>query len=273
MDKRLIKNNYSRSPLFHVFLTIVALALVILIFYFYNEGLWRDVIRFCTYFLQVRRLETFIASYGVYAGFMFVALQATQVTIAFIPGDVTGFVGGYLFGNTMGIILSTIGLSLGSLLAFFTARIFGLRLVEKIVKKQYRDRFDYWITHKGLYLMFIFFLIPGFPKDSLCYLLGLSHLRLVPFILMNICRLPGTVLLTMQGAAVDNEEYKTFFFLLAGGLLMTLVLYVMRKYCAKAVDSLVCRALRMGKERSACGDGIQLLPQESLYKKRIDKKD
>ena len=273
MNKRLIRKKYSQSPLFHVFCTIGALVLVILVFYLYNEGLWRDVIRFCTYFFQVKRLETFIASYGTYAGFMFVALQATQVIIAFIPGDVTGFVGGYLFGNTMGIILSTIGLSLGSLAAFFIARIFGLRLVEKIVKKQYRDRFDYWIAHKGLYIMFIFFLIPGFPKDSLCYLLGLSHLKLVPFILMNICRLPGTVLLTMQGAAVDNKEYKTFFFLLAGGLLMTLILYLMRKYCARAVDSLMCRLLRIGKERSTCGDGIQLLPRERLYEKHTDKNE
>ena len=61
---------------------------------------------------------------------------------------------------------------LGSLFAFAISRFLGLRFVEKIVKKDYIDRFNHFVTHKGLNVSFILFLIPGFPKDSLCYLLG-----------------------------------------------------------------------------------------------------
>ncbi len=30
------------------------------------------------------------------------------------------------------------------------------------------------------------FLLPGFPKDALCYFLGLTRLRFLDFILMNL---------------------------------------------------------------------------------------
>ncbi len=259
MKKKPIRKKYFQSSLFHIFCTALSFALVILIFYLFNEGFWQDIILFCTHFFEIKWLENFIASYGKYANLTFVAVQAVQVIIPFIPGDVTGFVGGYLFGNTMGIILSTIGLSLGSLVAFYIAKIFGLGLVEKIVKKQYKDRIDYWITHRGLYLMFILFLIPGFPKDSLCYLLGLSRLKVVHFILMNVFgRLPGTVLLTMQGTAVDNKEYAAFFVLLAGALIITLVLYILRKYCTKTIDSIIRRLPRAGREPSTYDSGPPL---------------
>ena len=52
------------------------------------------------------------------------------------------------------------------------------------------------------------FMIPGFPKDVLCYLLGLSRMRLAMFLaLSTLGRMPGTFLLTLQGASVRNQHY------------------------------------------------------------------
>ncbi len=247
MNKKPIRKKYFKSSLFRTLLATFFLALIVLAFYLYHEGIWHDVV----HFFETKRLETFIASYGTYAGLVFVVIQALQVIIAPIPGEVTGFVGGFLFGNAIGTILSTIGLTLGSMGAFFIARCFGLRLVEKIVKKEYRDKFGYWVTHKGLYITFILYLMPGFPKDSLGYLLGLTKLKLLPFILMNVFgRLPGTLLLTIQGSAVDNNEYKTFFLLLAGSFLVTFVLYFTRDHFTKATAPLVQWVLKRRNNQS-----------------------
>jgi uncharacterized membrane protein YdjX (TVP38/TMEM64 family) len=255
MNTKHTRNNYFQSPLFYILLATFFLVLIVLAFYFYHEGIWYDAV----HFFETKRLETFIASYGTYAGLVFVVIQALQVIIAPIPGEVTGFVGGFLFGNAIGTILSTIGLTLGSIGAFFIARFFGLRFVEKIVKKEYRDKFGYWVTHKGLYITFILYLMPGFPKDSLGYLLGLTKLKLLPFILMNVFgRLPGTLLLTIQGSAMDNKEYKTFFFVLAGNLLITLALCLTHDRCTKVVASLVQRVLRRRERRSIGAAGKDL---------------
>jgi uncharacterized membrane protein YdjX (TVP38/TMEM64 family) len=120
---------------------------------------------------------------------------------------------------------------LGSSLAFGIARGLGIKFVEKIVKKEYIDKFNFFITHRGLYITFILFVIPGFPKDSLCYLLGLTHMRFLDFFLMNLIgRLPGTLMLTFQGSAVKNENYFSFFVLLSVSVILVFVLYLVREY-------------------------------------------
>ena len=212
-------------------LAVSILILIFLMFYVYQEGAWRDIIRYYRFFLNPVRLQLFIASFGPYAKVVFVFVQALQVVFAPVPGEVTGFVGGYLFGSTLGAICSTIGLMLGSSLAFGIARGLGIKFVEKIVKKEYINKFNFFITHKGLYITFILFVIPGFPKDSLCYLLGLTHMRFLDFFLMNLIgRLPGTLMLTFQGSAVKNENYFSFFVLLSVSVILIFVLYLAREY-------------------------------------------
>jgi uncharacterized membrane protein YdjX (TVP38/TMEM64 family) len=214
-----------------VFLALSILILILLIFYVYHEGAWRDIIRYYRFFLNPVRLQLFIASFGPYAKVVFVVVQALQVVLAPVPGEVTGFVGGYLFGGIIGAICSTIGLMVGSSLAFGIAKRLGIKFVEKIVKKEYIDKFNFFITHKGLYISFVLFLIPGFPKDSLCYLLGLTHMRFLDFFLINLIgRLPGTLMLTFQGSAVKNENYFSFFVLLTISVIMVFVLYIAREY-------------------------------------------
>ena len=231
MNKKSIVNSSRLSLILRSILLVSILALIILMFYVYHEGAWRDVFAYYRFFFDFKKLKIFIASFGPYAAFVFVLVQALQVVFAPVPGEVTGFVGGFLFGNVSGVILSTVGLAVGSVVAFGIARMFGMKFVEKIVKKHYIDKFNFFVTHKGLYITFIFFLIPGFPKDSLCYLLGLTHMRLIDFILMNIFgRLPGTLMLTLQGSAVKDGKYQAFFLLLVVSILLTFGLYLARNH-------------------------------------------
>ena len=195
-------------------LVLLVFLLVFLIFYSYQLGAWREIFAYYRFFLDYKKLRLFILSFGHFAAIVFILIQALQVVFAPVPGEITGFVGGLIFGNVLGTLYSTAGLVLGSLCAFGISRSLGLRFVEKVVKKDYIDRFDHFIRHKGVNVSFILFLIPGFPKDSLCYLLGLTHMRIVDFLLVNIfARLPGTLMLTMQGTAVHTEQYRFFFIL------------------------------------------------------------
>ena len=73
------------------------------------------------FFSNRERVNNFVISFGSYAPLVFIGLQILQVLLAPIPGEFTGFVGGYLFGIVPGLIYSTVGLSLGSLFAFLIA--------------------------------------------------------------------------------------------------------------------------------------------------------
>jgi uncharacterized membrane protein YdjX (TVP38/TMEM64 family) len=234
----LIKTKIIRSKkisyLLRAILAVLAVTLIILLFYSYQEGAWKEIFAYYRFFFDYKRLRTFILSFGPYSAVMFILIQGLQVVFAPVPGEVTGFVGGLIFGTWLGTLYSTIGLVVGSLVAFYISRLLGLRFVEKIVKKDYIDRFNHFIRHKGVNVSFILFLIPGFPKDSLCYLLGLTHMRVIDFILINVfARLPGTLMLTMQGTAVHTEQYRFFFILFSTSIVLTFALYISRNFLVK----------------------------------------
>ena len=173
--------------------------------------------------LEVRLLR-FLNSLGP-AGFIgFILLQVAQVVVAPIPGEVTGFLGGVLYGTFLGVILSTIGLTLGSYIAFALSRTFGRPFVEKFVDGKTIGRFDYLLHHKGVFLVFLLFLIPGVPKDFLCYILGLGHLSTTEFLVISTTgRLLGTILLTLGGTYIRQHQYYNFSVLLGIAIVIVLI--------------------------------------------------
>jgi len=57
------------------------------------------------------------------------------------------------------------------------ARFFGEPLLENVVqKKKFFEKFDHFMEHQGIVVSLILFLVPGFPKDSLCYIMGVSRI-------------------------------------------------------------------------------------------------
>lgn len=171
--------------------------------------------------MDKEKILAFIESLGPVGWVGFVFLQIFQVVAAPIPGEVTGFIGGYLYGPVLGTVLSTIGLTIGSLIAFLLARIFGRPFVDKFVKKETMDKYDFLLHHEGAFLVFLLFLIPGTPKDFLCYILGLGHLTTKEFLIMStVGRLGGTVLLTLGGNYIHQHQYRQFFVLLGVTIIM-----------------------------------------------------
>lgn len=171
--------------------------------------------------MNKKRMMSFLGSLGPVSFLGFIFLQTLQVVAAPIPGEVTGFIGGYLYGPVLGVLLSTIGLTLGSWGAFALSRLFGRPFVERFVKKETLDKYDYLLHHKGAFLIFLLFLIPGTPKDLLCYVLGLGHLSTKEFLVIStVGRFLGTVLITLGGAYVRHHQYYHFFVLLGIGVVI-----------------------------------------------------
>jgi len=175
------------------------------------------------------RLLQFIKENRTHAATIFIGLQVVQVVAAPLPGEVTGFVGGILFGPVWGVVYSTIGLTIGSWLAFMLARLLGRPLVERLVSAETIQRYDYVMRHKGLLLAFLMFLIPGFPKDILCYVLGLGHMQQRDFLLVSASgRLLGTVLLTMGGTYFRDAHYGALFTIVGVSLGIILIAMIYR---------------------------------------------
>jgi uncharacterized membrane protein YdjX (TVP38/TMEM64 family) len=193
-----------------------------------------------------QQLKKVISSFGPYAPLAYILLQIMQVVIAPVPGGAVEFLGGYLFGVKAGFVYSMIGLILGSWLAFSLARIFEKIAVEKFVSDQTRKKFDYLVEHEGAILSFILFLVPGFPKDALCYILGLTPMHVGIFLIIStVGRIPGTLMAILQGAKAFEHEYYTFGMLLGVSALVILVFYIYHE----EIHNLIKR-LKEGKKGS-----------------------
>ncbi len=132
-----------------------------------------------------------------------------QVLFAVIPGEPLEIAGGYAFGPVWGTLICLGATALGSLLVFVLVRRFGTRLVELFFsqEKLHHVRFLQSSPKRNL-LFLVIFMIPGTPKDLLCYFAGLTDLKLPVFLLLSsLGRLPSVVTSTIGGDALGTQNY------------------------------------------------------------------
>jgi len=209
----------------------------------YREPLWQ-------LFHSAESLREWLSAEGGVAPLIFVGLQALQVVVFFIPGEIPQVVGGYLFGTWKGSLLSLAGITLGAGLNYFAARLLGLPFVYALFRRDSVDRIRTLAGSRRARLsFFLLFLIPGIPKDILCYVAGLSPLGLPTFLLYStLGRIPGIVGSALIGDAAAGRRW-----LLAGGILITAtVLFVLGFLFRERIQQLL---ERMGRRTGRSGSG------------------
>lgn len=155
------------------------------------------------------RIEQLVESSGFWGPIVFILLQATQVIIAPIPGQVTGFVGGYLFGWALGTVYAMIGSAIGFIIVFWLSRKLGRPFIEYFFNKESIAKFDYLARSKGVFILFLIFLIPAFPDDLICYIAGLSSIPMRILVLISFLgRFPTTLLMCLAGAGLAQSNEK-----------------------------------------------------------------
>jgi len=156
---------------------------------------------FLALFSDQEKMRQSIESFGVFGPLIYMLLQATQVLIAPIPGQITGLASGYLFGPYLGLLYSMIGAAIGFTIIFILTRKFGRPLVERFFDKKHIEKFDYITKTNGVMTLFLIFLLPAFPDDLICFLAGLTKIPIRTLILISVLgRLPGYYLLALTGS-------------------------------------------------------------------------
>lgn len=149
-------------------------------------------------------LKAWFDAWGGVAMWVFLGVQFLQVVAAPIPGQLTGMVGGFVFGFWRGLALNVAGNALGSLAAMLLTRFFGEQVMRPFVPARIQLRFDDTMHRGGLGNFFMLFLLPGTPKDAICFMAGLTRFPLWKLMAANtLGRLPGLAVLTFTGAAMD----------------------------------------------------------------------
>jgi uncharacterized membrane protein YdjX (TVP38/TMEM64 family) len=208
-------------------LAVIGLSLTVLILTGHLKEFWDWL---WSLFQNKEHMRAYVQSWGSIAPVAFIMIQALQVVMAPIPGELSGAAGGFIFGAWPNVVYSTVGLTLGSVAAFLAARIIGLPLVHLVVSKEILERFDFLSERRGTALAFILYLFPGFPKDILCYVLGVSPMGFLNFLVAcSLGRIPGTVMLSFSGSALYDENWSLLAVMTGVCVVAVVIFFVFRR--------------------------------------------
>lgn len=167
-----------------------------------------------------------IEMYGPLAPVVFVLVQAGQVVLAPIPGQLLTFVGGYLFGTAYGAVFSLVGAAIGSTIAFLLARRYGRPYVERVITPETLAAFDELVARDGRFALFLVFLVPGLPDDAICFMAGVTRLPLWQLVIISVGgRVPGYLLMSYAGAQLARTNYLEMTVILVALALVSVLVY------------------------------------------------
>ncbi|MBW1845925.1 MAG: TVP38/TMEM64 family protein [Deltaproteobacteria bacterium] len=216
---------------------ILIICIFILILYLFKIPFIENLIRFYNLLSDRENIKIFITSFGPHAPVVFIFTQILQVVFAPIPGEVTSFIGGYLFGAKKGFFYSSVGLTIGSVMNFAIGRFFGKRYIRRLIPSDKLESFDKVIRRQGIIIIFLLFVFPGFPKDYLCLFLGISAIPFKVFIILaSIGRMPGTFMLSLKGEFLYDEMYGFFILALGGCVILAVLAYWYRETISRWIE-------------------------------------
>jgi uncharacterized membrane protein YdjX (TVP38/TMEM64 family) len=193
--------------------------------------------QYAPFVFDVAELRAWIGQFGVFAPVVFVLVQAVQVVVAPIPGQILALVSGYLFGPTAGTIYSLTGVLLGSAVAFSLAKRFGRPAVEQLLHEDVLTRFDGFVERVGVPGLLAFVVIPGLPDDAICFLSGLTRLRLGTFLaVISVGRLPAYVLTVYAGSELATGQITTALTLIGAVILLSAIGYYKQDSIRRVVE-------------------------------------
>ena len=161
------------------------------------------------FFTSSENLRAWVSARGALAPLVFMAIQALQVIVFIIPGEVPQIAGGYLFGVWLGALYSAAGILIGSAVSFFLSRLLGVPFVNALFKKEQVEKVMRFLdSRRSRFVFFLLFLIPGIPKDILCYVAGISPMRFPFFLAASFAgRLPGILGSAIIGNAAAGQKW------------------------------------------------------------------
>ena len=147
-------------------------------------------------FRSLESVRSYIAGFGFFGPLMLILLQLSQVIFPILPGAVGYAAGAVLFGWFGGFLCNYIGISAGSLLAFFLARKYVASFAMRHVPATGYDKYIQWTGKKGfLWFLTAAIFLPVAPDDLLCFLAGLTKISAKKFCFIILAMKPWFLLL------------------------------------------------------------------------------
>lgn len=152
-------------------------------------------------FTDTEKLQALLEKSGMLAPLLFVIVQAVQVVIPIMPGAIGCVFGVVFFGAFWGFVFNYIGICIGSVCAFLLARKYGMMFVQNMTGSKFYNKYQHFLEKENqfekMFALLIF--LPVAPDDFLCYLAGVSRMRLTRFTTIILLGKPAAIFLYSMG--------------------------------------------------------------------------
>ncbi len=152
-------------------------------------------------FTDTEKLQALLEKSGILAPLLFVIVQAVQVVIPIMPGAIGCVFGVVFFGAFWGFVFNYIGICIGSVCAFLLARKYGMMFVQNMTGSKFYNKYQHFLEKENqfekMFALLIF--LPVAPDDFLCYLAGVSRMRLTRFATIILLGKPAAIFMYSMG--------------------------------------------------------------------------
>lgn len=184
-----------------------------------------------TAFLNAHRSKTVL---------LYIGIQVAQIVISVIPGQFFQIGAGYLFGFPKTLVFSVIGAFIGTFISFYLAKILGRESIKVLFKNHKIDNYlDHLNSQKGYTIVFLIYLIPGFPKDIVGYIGGLSNMNFKAFVLFSLLgRTPAMSISILVGTLYYSKNYTALAVVITVVIVITGICILKRKKISGYIERL-----------------------------------
>lgn len=197
--KKLTKTQQKALGISAIAIAVIASALII----------WLVGVPLIKFASQPEKFRVWVAAHGIGGRAAYIGMVILQVIIAVLPGEPFEIAAGYAFGAVEGTILCIISCTLGSMVVFLLVRRYGMRLVEVFFSGEKLRSMHFLKTSRKRDILFLLiFMIPGTPKDLLCYFAGLTDVSIPVWLMIcSLGRIPSIITSTVGGDALGTKNY------------------------------------------------------------------
>lgn len=164
---------------------------------------------FTSLYIDINQLISYVKALpAFYMAVALMSLISLQIVFAFLPGEPLELATGYLFGSWLGTFICLVGSLIGTCIVYFIVKILKRNIIDMMFKNEkVEEVIQLFSSNKGLFWIFILFLIPGTPKDIMTYVASMGNIDFkIWLILTTVGRIPSVVTSTFLAESLKNGE-------------------------------------------------------------------
>ncbi|SFT13276.1 TVP38/TMEM64 family protein [Paenibacillus sp. BC26] len=178
--------------------------------------------------LNPEGIRTWIVRFGGAAPLLFILIYAVRPLLLF-PASVLSLAGGLAFGPVWGTVYTIVGATIGAILSYWIARLWGDRLVSARLKGNW-GKLEQQLEQRGYLYILLLRLIPLFPFDLISYGAGVAKVRFPAFLFGTLLGIiPGTFAYSFLGSSFLHEKTSTIVIAAIVFMIVTLIPLIFKK--------------------------------------------